>query len=271
MGDNNPTGGAAVVLQNGNPALNPNPTEGGENAFLQGFEEADRAYLTEKGYNSNADLLAALRAADGKVSLPTEKSTPEELAAFFSKLGRPESADKYGFALKNDENGEVAKALAPAMFEAGLTASQASKVQEALDGFTVAKQEAYLKEQDAQIKSLQQDWGADYEKNTEIARQAVRKYGLDKEGQLARLEIALGSNNLMKLMYAIGSTITDPELKGAGSGARSGGAKSYTPQEAAAKMKELRNDKEFGKKFMNNDPEALKLFEEVSNAMAGGN
>ena len=267
--NNNPAGGAANILTDGNPNPNPNPN-GTDEAFLQGFEEADRAYLTEKGLGSNADLLAALRAADGKVSLPTDKSTPEEIAAFFSKLGRPESADKYGFALKNDENGEVAKALTPAMFEAGLTATQANKMREALDGFTAAKQEAYLKEQDAQIKALQQDWGADYEKNTELARQAIRKYGLSKE-QVISMEAALGSNALMKLMFSIGSTIADPELKGAGSGARSGGAKSYTPQEAAAKMKELRNDKEFGKKFMNNDPEALKLFEEVSNAMAGGN
>ncbi len=270
MDDNNPTGGAAGLLQGGNPDPNQNPTQGADNAFLQGFEEADRAYLTEKGYNSNADLLAALRAADGKVSLPTDKSTPEELAAFYNKLGRPESADKYGFALKNDENGEVAKALAPAMFEAGLTATQAAKMQEALDGFSAAKLEAYVKEQDSQMKALQKDWGVDYEKNTEIARQAARKYGLEQE-KLARLETALGSNELMKLLYSIGSTIADPDLKGAtGSSAKPSGAH-YTKEEAKAKMDALIKDKEFGKKFMNKDPDAIKLFNELNHAMAGGN
>ena len=270
MDDNNPTAGAAGLLQGGNPDPNPNPTQGGDDAFLQGFEEADRAYLTEKGYNSKEDLLAALRAADGKVALPTEKSTPEELSAFYNKLGRPESADKYGLTLKNDENGEVAKALAPAMFDAGLTATQAAKMQEALDGFSAAQVEGYAKEQDSQMKALQKDWGADYEKNTEIARQAARKYGLTQD-KLVRLETALGSNELMKLMYSIGSTIADPDLKGAtGSSAKPSGAH-YTKEEAAAKMEELTKDKEFGKKFMNKDPDAIKLFNELNHAMAGGN
>lgn len=208
--------------------------------------------------------------SDGYVALPTDKSTPEELAAFYTKLGRPESAEKYGFTLENDENGEIAKTLAPAMFEAGLTANQATRLQQAINAFTAGKVEAYTKEQDVQMQALQKDWGADYEKNTEIARQATRKYGLSKE-QLVRMETALGSNALMKLMFAIGSTTMDAEIKGAGTGGGLPRGTHYTPQEAAAKMKELQHDKEFGKKFMANDPEALRLFNEVNHAMAGGN
>lgn len=206
---------------------------------------------------------------DGYVALPTDKSTPEELAAFYTKLGRPESAEKYGFTLENDENGEIAKALAPAMFNAGLTAKQATQLQTALNTFTAGKVDAYAKEQDLQMQALQKDWGADYEKNTELARQATRKYGLSKE-QLVRMETALGSNALMKLMFAIGSTTMDAEIKGAGTGGGLPSGKHYTQQEAAAKMKELQHDKEFGKKFMANDPEALRLFNEVNHAMAGG-
>lgn len=207
---------------------------------------------------------------EGYVALPTDKSTPEELAAFYTKLGRPESADKYGLTLENDENGEVAKALAPAMFDAGLTAAQASKLQVALNGFTASKMEAYVKEQDVQMQALQREWGADYEKNTELARQASRKYGLNKE-QLVRMETALGSNALMKFMFAIGATTMDAPIKGAGTEGGLPTGRHYTPQEAAQKMKELQHDKEFGKKFMANDPEALRLFNEVNHAMAGGN
>ena len=75
----------------------------------------------------------------------------------------------------------------------------------------------------------------------------------------------------MELMHKIGSAIADPALKGVGAGRNPVSAKAYTREEAAAKMKELQADKAFGAKFMANDPEAKKLFEEVSNAMAGGN
>ena len=51
---------------------------------------------------------------EGYVALPTDKSTPEELADFYSKLGRPESADKYGIELANDEGAGASKAFAEA-------------------------------------------------------------------------------------------------------------------------------------------------------------
>lgn len=207
---------------------------------------------------------------DGFVALPTEKSTPEELADFYSKLGRPESADKYGIELANDEGAVASKAFADAAFNAGLTKAQAEAVAKASNDFVAQKLETYRAEQDKQMKDLQTAWGADFNKNTEIARQAARQFGLDNKETLARLESALGSKALMELMHKIGSALADPNLKGVGNGGNPGGAKAYTPQEAAAKMKELQADKAFGAKFMANDPEARKLFEEVSNAMAGG-
>ena len=207
---------------------------------------------------------------EGYVALPTDKSTPEELADFYSKLGRPESADKYGIELANDEGAGASKAFAEAAFNAGLTKAQAEAVAKASNDFVAQKMEAYRAEQDKQMKDLQTAWGADYDKNTELARQAARQFGLGKE-TLVRMESALGSKALMELMHKIGSAIADPALKGVGAGRNPVSAKAYTREEAAAKMKELQADKAFGAKFMANDPEAKKLFEEVSNAMAGGN
>ena len=208
---------------------------------------------------------------DGYVALPTDKSTPEELAAFYTKLGRPESADKYGIELTSDEGAAASKAFADAAFNAGLTKAQAQAVAKASNDFVAQKMEAYRAEQDKQMKDLQTAWGADFNKNTEIARQAARQFGLDNKETLARLESALGSKALMELMHKIGSAIADPAFKGVGAGRNPVSAKAYTREEAAAKMKELQADKAFGAKFMANDPEAKKLFEEVSNAMAGGN
>lgn len=247
-----PTNGAANILTGGNEPTEPN-------------NPANPA--TPSGTN-NTD--PAPQIPDGYVALPTDKSTPEELAAFYGKLGRPESADKYGLAFDNDENGEVAKALAPAMFEAGLTAKQAAAVQDALNGFAAGKVEAYAAEQDRQMKELQKGWGADYEKNTELARQAMRAYGLNKE-QLVRMETAMGSKELMEFLHKIGSNLADPELKGVKGSASPRTGASYTREEAMQKMEELKKDPEFGKKFLAKDKEALKLFNDLNHIIAGGN
>lgn len=253
---NEPTNPAAGALTNPEPT-NPNPQDPTPTNPAPNPAPQDPAP-------------APTNVPDGFVALPTEKSTPEELAAFYTKLGRPESADKYGVAFDNDTDGENAKAFADAAFKAGLTKAQAEAVAKASNDFVAQKMEAYAKEQDSQMKALQAEWGADYQKNTEIARQAARQFGLDKD-QLVRMESAMGSKALMHFMHKIGSALADPNLKGVGNGGNPGSAKAYTPQEAAAKMKELQADKAFGAKFMANDPEARKLFEEVSNAMAGGN
>ena len=120
------------------------------------------------------------------------------------------------------------------------------------------------------MKELQSDWGASYQKNTEIARQAARQFGLGKE-QLVRMETALGSKALMQFMFKIGSGLVDPDLKGAGNNGNPSGGKGYTREEAIQKMEELKKDKAFGQKFINKDPEALRLFNELNHVIAGGN
>lgn len=245
--------------------------------FLAGFAEEDRNYLTEKGYQSTADLLKAAREADkfagvnldSMVSLPAENATQEELDAFYNKLGRPQDASHYKLPVLEGDNDALAKAIAPVLFSAGLSQGQASKLAEGWNEYVkqarAAQQEAYAKEQAQQMNDLQKEWGAEYQKNEEVARQAARKYGLNS-GELDAMERALGSGKLMKLMFAIGSTTMDAELKGA-SGPASQAV--YTPQEAKAKLDALVKDKEFGKKFMAKDPAAVKLLDDLTKAAVG--
>lgn len=245
----------------------------GNEAFLEGFEEADRAYITEHGFNSNADLIGALKAADSKVAIPQENASAEEIAAFYGKLGRPESADKYDLPVPDGDDGKFAQAVKPLLFEAGLSGKQATQLATAYNGLVqqIAKQkaDAYNAQQAKEMEELNKEWGADADKNTEIARQAARKFGITDEAKLNALEHALGSKTMLTFLFNIGKTMMDDPLKGQ-SGASKLGVAGMTPQQAAAKMHELQNDKEFGKKFMANDPEAMWLFDEVSKAMIGG-
>ena len=60
-------------------------------------------------------------APQGYVTLPTENSTPEEWAEFYGKLGRPETAEKYDLPVPQGLDDSFPKAMAPVMFQAGLS------------------------------------------------------------------------------------------------------------------------------------------------------
>ena len=208
---------------------------------------------------------------EGYVALPTEKSTPEELSAFYGKLGRPEAAEKYEMAVPEGMDDSFPKAMAPIMFEAGLSQAQAAKLAEGWNGFIATKtaelEQAYHVAQDKEMAELQTEWGADYAKNEEIARQAARKYGLDND-TLIKLEHAMGSKALMNFMHKIGSTLMDAPIKA--TNANNTQPAAYTAAQAAAKLEELKADKEFGAKLIAHDKEAEKLFDALCMAVAKG-
>lgn len=208
---------------------------------------------------------------EGYVALPTDKSTPEELSAFYGKLGRPEAAEQYEMAIPEGMDDSFPKAMAPIMFEAGLTQAQAAKLSEGWNGFISTKaaemEKAYHEGQEKEMAELEKEWGADYAKNEEIARQAARKYGLDND-TLVRLERAMGSKALMNFMHKIGSTIMDAPIKAPNAGNSQPTA--YTAAQAAAKLEELKADKEFGAKLIAHDKEAEKLFDSLCMAVAKG-
>lgn len=208
---------------------------------------------------------------EGYVALPTDKSTPEELSAFYGKLGRPEAAEQYEMAIPEGMDDSFPKAMAPIMFEAGLSQAQAAKLAEGWNGFIATKaaelEQAYHAAQDKEMAELQTEWGAYYAKNEEIARQAARKYGLDND-TLTKLERAMGSKALMNFMHKIGSTLMDAPIKA--TNANNTQPAAYTAAQAAAKLEELKADKEFGAKLIAHDKEAEKLFDALCMAVAKG-
>lgn len=202
------------------------------------------------------------------IALLTESSTPEEINAFYTKLGRPASADKYDLHLAPGADDSLAKAIAPVLFEAGLSSKQASAIAQGYNGIMAqmqsARQEAYEKAQQAEMDALRKDWGNDFDARVEIARQAARKYHLDGNA-IDALERALGSKNLMTFLHGIGSTVMDAPVK-TGSTNLPPNAAAYTPQEASAKLKELMADDNWTAKYLGGDKDAVKLFDDLTRA-----
>ncbi len=167
------------------------------NNQLSGLSEGTRKLIETKGYKSPEDIAKAyinMEQKFGSMLAPPAPDAPaEEWAKVYSKLGRPESPDKYEF--KRPEglpaditySDELAKAAKPWMHEAGLNPKQAQSVHDKFVGYVAQQEQA---RRDAIVQAVQQthdvlvkDWGGPpdspaFKEKLTLADRALKKLGL---------------------------------------------------------------------------------------------
>lgn len=122
------------------------------------------------------------------VVVPNEKSSPEEWAAFRSKIGVPENADAYAVRPKDlpegfEWNEAQAKQFNAFAHEKGLTPAQAEALmswdaQRAAQAAAQAQQQAAA-EFEAGKKALAEAWGEKFDTNMAVVKRACQVTGLD--------------------------------------------------------------------------------------------
>lgn len=149
-----------------------------------------------------------------KIPLP---KTDEERNELYTKLGRPETADKYEVTIPNDMEHFMPKEdisqFKNVAHKIGLNNEQVNALMEfqvsatknAIDNEgNVLKQE---KEQSTE--ALKKEWGYDYDKNVRAAQRALNVYG-DAELQQLLSETSAGNNPaVVKFLATIGKEVTE--------------------------------------------------------------
>jgi len=220
-------------------------------------------YVQNKGWKGPGDVLGSYRnlekltgvPADKIVKLPTDDNA-EAWNEVYTKLGRPESADKYTLPLPQGDDGAFAKEAAAWFHEAGLSNSQAAKVAEKwnehMTKMLSSEAEVSGQKHQAEINSLKAEWGSNYEANATLVDRAASTFGLNEQ-QLGALKSALGPAGAMKMLHSIGSKIAveDNGLIGHNQGSAFG---AVTPEQAMAKIAANRSDRTFIERFTSSDP-----------------
>lgn len=169
------------------------------------------------------------------VILPTEKATPEERAAFYNQLGRPEKPEGYklvlpeklpeGFTVTPEFN---AKFVASA-HKWGLTNAQA---QEALTDFLgdaannhMQQMQAAKEARDAAGTQLKNEWGAKYDENFARAQKALKAFGGDEM-------VAKHGNDpqFIKTWAQVGEKISEDKMPNLNGGGSQGGSEAGDAQ-----------------------------------------
>lgn len=200
-----------------------------------------------------------------KISLPTENATPEEMNAFYDRLGRPKEYEFTKAELPEgmDYNEDMEKQMKTLMHSAGLTNKQANDLN---NGYLKYMSEQFTNQKTADenqkaewYKTLKTDLGKAFDEQVDLSQRAARELGgddfltwLDNTGQ--------GNNPMFVKMFAkVGQMMAE-------AGAEPGKPQSFemTPESARAEIARLQRDPNFMEQYNNKETdghkEAVKKF-----------
>lgn len=245
-----------------------------------GLDTDTLTYVQAKGFKDIPSVVSSYRnfeklqgvPQDRLLKLPGADAKPEEWAPVFDKLGRPADPSKYELAkfdigLDEKATEQFVGFLRNTFHGLGISNKQAAGFTQKWSEFVTAQ----VREQNAAAEQkavaeegeLKNEWGAQFDKNVNMAGQGVQALGLDTE-TLDAIENAIGYGRTMKLMHAIGSKMGEAGYAGGDIPAGGGGKAA-----AIAEIASLRNDIEFGKKIAAGDAEAKAKWDRLHLAAYG--
>jgi hypothetical protein len=233
---------------------------------MRGYAETKNFPSPEEAVRSYSNLEKLLGQKANAVMLPGADAKPEELAAFYDKLGRPAKPDNYPVpdALKEDP---VIKAFAAKAHELGLPAKQFEGVM----GFVAEQSKALLDAktgqtqaaQDAELAELKRDNpGLKYDQLLEHGRRAVRSLGIETP-DLTKIEGALGTRKMIELLGKIGASNGESPFV---EGDAPGGAPSA--EAARLQIASYQKDQNFMKSWLAGDADKVALMNKLHIAAA---
>ena len=200
--------------------------------------------------SSNEDIANSYISLQSKISakgltIPNKNAPKEEIDAFYTALGRPDTADGYQLTVPQDlhesivSNAESQKVFKGWCHELGLSNENAqilhSKYMTELSNVLKQQDEADTKAINEAETILRSRWGTTYDGKLALATKVVDKFGGEKVFEL--FKGGLGANPLvLEMLSNIGDKLSEDVL-GPGGKSQFG---ALTPAAAQAKIDEIR-------------------------------
>ena len=165
-----------------------------------------------KGY------VEAQKMIGGSLRIPKDDAAPEEWAKFYSKLGRPETPDKYEYQPPALPEGmwdkDQEKQAVALMHELGLNSKQVQRLME----FEGKRSNQFLQNQalqrKANVEAVKQEWGVDFPRRTKLASDGflhvAKAAGIDKEALEFIEKTGMGDHPVfLKLFHRVGEMLAE--------------------------------------------------------------
>ncbi len=276
---------SAVTQTNSAPEISVATTETVASDFHSQLAEdlrQEASLQSFKDINSLAkSYVHAQKMIGSSVRLPSKDSTPEQIAEFYdkikdlpnianledrstlyTKLGRPESPDKYNYGLPQEltENNQTLNEFSKVAHELGLNNEQAAKIANFQVQRELQAMEQFKADQIEGEKILKQQWGSEYDNKLAQARAAAKMFATKYPDQVkALLSMPTIGNNpaFLDMLSKAGSSLIEQ--------GHVQGLKSIQISNAAEKLKAIKSNPAFGNSM---DPSHNKLIAEYNDLAA---
>lgn len=179
-----------------------------------------------------------------KISIPGKHATEDDWKQVYTKLGLPETADKYEVKFKDtvtlDQN--FATEFKDVAFKSGILPKQAQAL---ADWFSQANEQSEAKfaeqikvQTEKNINALKEEWGVAFDNKLRTAQKVVAKFGDEKINAFIE-NSGLGNNpDFIKFVAKIGETFKEDSEVNPGSN----GIPAMTPKDAIAAANKIIGD-----------------------------
>ena len=230
-------------------------------------------FIQKKGFKTPDAVIESYRNLEKLAGTPAERilklpdpSDAEGMRAMFEKLGAGKSPDDYKFPVPDGVDDTFSKTAAGWMHEIGVPVDMGMQLAEKYNTFLqeqVSAQQNEMKQRDqAQLVQLKADWGQNMQANTRIVDRAAETFGM-KEDTIESLRQSMGAGEAMKFLLEIGSRLGVEDRFVEGEGAGFDVSVGGSPEQAKARIDELRKDTEFIKKYASGDIQSRREMERL--------
>lgn len=219
---------------------------------IKGKDWAEAGPVLAKNYLNAQRMVGA-----DKLVVPGPHATAEEKAAFYTKLGRPETPDKYTYKVPDGVKPEqLDKAMLDGylkeMHEAGIPAAAADRLITKYLADEQARSKALADNRTKEIQGwelkLKQDLGAKFDEQLNYGKWALKEFGGGPDGELIKMldSTGLGSHPaVVKFFASVGARMSDD--KGRSGGGRFTTGTPTNPADAQVALKAFHVDPEKNK------------------------
>jgi len=204
---------------------------------------------------------------DQVVKLPKADAPPEDMRAFYERLGAPKEAKEYDLSAVKDMG--LAESLRAALHARGVNkdaaADLAKAVATALESKATSESAVNTQKLIDQKTALKANWGDKFDYNHLQAIEGVRRLGIDRES-VAAMEGLIGYDKLMEAMRKIGANTREDTFVERGAG---GTGEVTTREGAVARKAELKADKAWVSKFLAGDATAAREMARLDQMITG--
>lgn len=206
---------------------------------------------------------------DQVVKIPKADAPPEDIRAYYERLGAPKEGKDYDLTAIKDAT--IAEQLRATMYERGaskdLAAAIAASVAKSLESKATTDSNLTTQKLTEQKDALKANWGDKYEYNHLQAIEGARRLGIAPDAVKA-LETVIGFDKLMESMRKIGANTREDTFVERGAGGAAGDV--TTREGAVSRKQELMADVAWADRYLKGGATEAREMTRLNTLIDGG-